>query len=271
MLKAELGMEQASLLSLQLMELNYKTYGQGEPLLILHGLFGTLDNWQTIAKKLADYYTVYVPDLRNHGRSPHLPDMDYPVMAEDLKAFMEAHWMFKAHLIGHSMGGKVAMQFALHYPDMTDKLIVVDIAPKAYAGGHDEIFDALQALDLNTISEREDADAFLETRIPDKGVRQFLMKNLTRNKAGGYEWKMNLPALVAHYSDILAPVDGDAFDGPTLFLRGELSNYVLDSDLPDIRKLFPNAELETVKGAGHWVHADQPVGLLEQVMGYLKG
>ncbi|NUO00165.1 MAG: alpha/beta fold hydrolase [Saprospiraceae bacterium] len=251
------------------MELNYKTYGQGEPLLILHGLFGTLDNWQTIAKKLADHYTVYVPDQRNHGRSPHLPEINYPIMAEDLKAFMESHWIYKAHLLGHSMGGKVAMQFALHYPDMTDKLIVVDIAPKAYEGGHDEIFDALRALDLDTIAEREDADAFLQNRIPDKGVRQFLMKNLTRNKEGGYEWKMNLPVLFTHYRDLLAPVDGDAFEGPSLFLRGEWSPYVLDSDLPAIRKLFPHSVLDTIGSAGHWVHADQPEALLTKVMAFL--
>ncbi len=251
------------------MELNYKTYGQGAPLLILHGLFGTLDNWQTIAKQLAEHYTVYVPDLRNHGRSPHMPDISYPIMAEDLKAFMEAHWIFKAHLMGHSMGGKVAMQFALQNPDMVEKLIVVDIAPKAYAGGHDAIFDALLAMDPGAITERSEAEAFLSTRIPEQGVRQFLMKNLTRNKAGGYEWKMNLPALSAHYRDLLAPVSGDVFEGPAFFLRGGLSDYVLDSDLPDIRKHFPLATLDTVPGAGHWVHAEQPAVLLEKVKAFL--
>lgn len=252
------------------MELNFKTYGEGDPVVILHGLFGTLDNWQTTARQLAEHYTVYVPDLRNHGRSPHLPDMTYALMAEDLKAFMEAHWMFKAHIIGHSMGGKVAMQFALHNPDMTDKLIVVDIAPKAYEGGHQEIFDALFAMDLSKISERSEAEAFLAARIPERGVQQFLLKNLTRNKDGSYEWKMNLGVIYEHYADILAPVSGDAFEGPSLFIRGGESQYILDSDLPEIQHYFPKAELSTIENAGHWVHADQPAALLEEVLAFLR-
>jgi len=158
------------------MELNYKSFGQGPPLLILHGLFGTLDNWQTLGKRWAENFTVFLVDQRNHGRSPHLPEHNYPVMAEDLKAFMEANWMYEAHIMGHSMGGKTAMQFALNYPDMVDKLIVVDIAPKPYVGGHEAIVEALNALPLAKIESRSQADAFLAERIADFGVRQFLLK-----------------------------------------------------------------------------------------------
>ncbi len=252
------------------MELNFKSFGQGPPLVILHGLFGTLDNWQTLGKRWAEHYTVFLVDQRNHGRSPRTEQIDYPSMAEDLHQFLESHWVYRSHLLGHSMGGKTAMQFALHYPDMVDKLIIVDIAPRAYPGGHEPIFDALFALDLNSIDDRKEADAFLEARIPEFGVRQFLLKNLTRTREGGYEWKMNLPVIFRHYDDILRNIDGtEPFEGPTLFLRGGDSRYVRDEDWPAIQQFFPNARLETVTGAGHWVHAEQPEALFELVTEFL--
>ena len=157
------------------MHLNFKEFGQGDPVIILHGLFGTLDNWQTIAKQLAENHTVYIVDQRNHGRSPHTDDHDYLCMAEDLRQFMEANWIFKAHIIGHSMGGKTAMQFAFDFPDMVDKLVVVDISPKAYPGSHHHIFDALLSLDLKNIDGRNDADIHLAQTIDDPGVRLFLI------------------------------------------------------------------------------------------------
>ena len=147
------------------MELNYKEFGQGDPILILHGLFGTLDNWQTIAKQLATNYSVFIIDQRNHGRSPHMDELDYPLMAEDLYQFMETHWIYKAYIIGHSMGGKTAMQFALNYPDMVEKLVVVDIAPKTYEAGHQTIFEALFSLDLEKIESRKEADEVLQKKI----------------------------------------------------------------------------------------------------------
>lgn len=254
------------------LELNYKTFGQGEPLVILHGLFGTLDNWQTIAKQLAEHFTVYILDQRNHGRSPHHDRIDYPTMAEDLKHFMETHWMFKAHVLGHSMGGKTAMQFALEHPDMVDKLIVVDVAPKRYAGGHEEILAAILALDLKQVQSRSDAELFLQQRLTTEDERtiQFLMKNLSRNTDGSFEWKMNFPAINAHYADILDTIKVDAtFEGEALFIRGEKSKYIQDFDWKNILKLFPNAQLETVANAGHWVHAEQPNALLEVVRNFL--
>lgn len=254
------------------MELNYKVFGQGDPVVILHGLFGTLDNWQTVAKQLADHFTVYIVDQRNHGRSPHDDLIDYPAMAEDLKHFLESHWVFKTHLIGHSMGGKTAMQFALEHPDMMDKLVVVDVAPKRYQGGHEAILAAILALDLDQMENRSDAEQFLSQRLPneDEGTIQFLMKNLSRTPEGKYEWKMNFTAINNHYQDILAPIESNAaFNGETLFIRGANSRYIQEEDWQAILKLFPNAHLKTIANAGHWVHADQPKALLEAVQSFL--
>lgn len=246
-----------------MLDLNYKTFGQGFPVIILHGLFGTLDNWQTIACQLADHFTVYIIDQRNHGHSPHTDDINFALLAEDLRHFMESHWIYKAHLIGHSMGGKTAMQFALEHSDMVDKLIVVDIAPKAYPGGHEEIFSALTSLDLQAIDSRQQAEVLLKRRIPEQGTLQFLLKNLSRDTDGRFEWKMNLKALYRHYPDILAAVNGaHPFEGTTLFIRGERSPYILDEDMEEIHGLFTQATLITVPNAGHWVHAEQPEALL---------
>lgn len=253
------------------LELNYKTFGQGEPVIILHGLFGTLDNWQTIAKQLAENFSVFILDQRNHGRSPHADVHNYSALAEDLRHFMEAHWMYDgAHVIGHSMGGKTAMQIALTYPDLVKKLVVVDIAPKAYQGGHYEIFEALQAMDLDNIPDRKAAEAFLAERISEEDVRLFLMKNLTRKPEGGFEFKMNLPVLWEHYPDILAEIKGEPFEGETLFIRGGKSKHVtLPEDEVLIKKLFPNSEIKTVEGAGHWVHAEKGEELLGMVRDFL--
>lgn len=253
------------------MELNYKSFGQGDPIVILHGLFGTLDNWQTIAKKLADKYMVYIVDQRNHGKSPHAAPMDYPTLAADLKAFLESQWIHHAHIIGHSMGGKTAMQFALDYPDFVDELIVVDIAPKAYAGGHQAIFDALFSIDIDALQSRSEAEEILKSRIDEEGVRLFLLKNLTRKKEGGFRWKMNLPVIHQHYQDILAPIESMfTFDDPALFIRGGKSDYILDTDLDGIKEPFPAASLETIPEAGHWIHAEAPAAFLDVVKKVLK-
>lgn len=256
-----------------MLELNYKTFGQGNPIIILHGLFGTLDNWQTIAKQLAEHYSVYIIDQRNHGRSPHAEPFDYPTMASDLQHFMENNWIYKAHILGHSMGGKTAMQLALDFPDMVDKLVVVDIAPKTYPSGHDAIFDALLGLDLKEIKNRKEADAALQAKIPDFGVRQFLLKNLSKNKKSGfYEWKMNLSVIYDSYQNILDNLDAsDTFDGETLFIKGDKSDYIQNDDLSLLQTYFPEAKLKTVKDAGHWVHAEQPQALLEMVLAFLEG
>jgi len=247
-----------------------REFGAGSPVIILHGLLGFSDNWQTIAKGLAEQHLVITPDLRNHGRSPHVPSHTYPEMAEDLRVFMEEKWMFHASLIGHSMGGKVAMQLALTYPDMVEKLVVVDMEPGLADDNHSEIIQALLGLDLSKMKQRSEAEDYLAERIPDFGTRQFLLKNITREEEGKFSWKMNLPVLWEHFGDILAPVTGEAFQKPTLFVRGSLSNYVKDSDWEQIILLFPNAELVTIEGAGHWVHADKPKELLEVLRGFLS-
>lgn len=251
------------------MDLYYREFGQGSPVIILHGLFGFSDNWQTVAKSLAEEHLVVTPDLRNHGRSPHVGSHSYADMADDLQAFMEAHWMFSAAVVGHSMGGKAAMQLALSHPDRVDKLVVVDIAPGQASDNHSDIFRALDELDLSKITARQEADDFLAARIDDVGTRQFLLKNITRTAEGAYAWKMNLPVLRREYDRILAPVSGEPFDKPTLFIRGSRSDYIKDADFAFIRSLFPQAELVTIADAGHWVHADQPEELLAVLKKFL--
>lgn len=251
------------------MELFSREFGAGSPVIILHGLFGFSDNWQTIAKGLSEQHLVVTPDLRNHGRSPHLPTHSYPEMAEDLRAFMEAHWMFTASVIGHSMGGKVAMQLALSYPDMVDRLVVVDIDPGQAEDNHASIFHALIGMDLSKMTSRAEAEAYLSKHIEDKGTLQFLLKNISRTEEGIFAWKMNLPVLWAHYQDILAPVSGEPFNKPTLFIRGARSNYIKSSETALIKTLFPLAEIINIDGAGHWVHADKPKELLSVLQTFL--
>jgi pimeloyl-ACP methyl ester carboxylesterase len=251
------------------MELYFREFGAGEPVIILHGLFGFSDNWQTIAKSLASQYLVITPDLRNHGRSPHLPSHTYEEMAEDLRLFMENHWMHSAVLIGHSMGGKVAMQMALNHPDMVEKLIVVDIAPGKAADNHSGIFEALLWMDLSVMQARADIESYLVSRIPDMGTRQFLLKNITRNDDGKFAWKMNLPVLWRHFPDILDAVTGEPFDKPALFVRGDRSDYIKDADTALIMTLFPQAEIKTIPNAGHWVHADKPNELITVISEFL--
>ncbi|MEL7162770.1 MAG: alpha/beta fold hydrolase [Bacteroidota bacterium] len=251
--------------------LHHKTFGEGPALVILHGLFGMLDNWQTLARKWADRHRVVLLDLRNHGRSPHEPEMDYSLMARDVAETLEALEVDVCDLLGHSMGGKVAMQLALDYPELVRKLIVVDIAPRRYAPGHTTIFAALEALDPATVTDRKEAAAQMTDYVSDPGIQLFLLKNLTRRLEGGFRWRMNLPVIAAHYDKLIGPVGnlGDSFPGPTLFIRGGNSGYVKDEDLDFIRALFPAADLITVVGAGHWVHAERPKQLMDTVNEFL--
>ena len=251
------------------MELAHKIYGSGEPLVVLHGLFGTLDNWQTVAKALAEHRQVVLVDLPNHGRSPHVERADYAAQAEALARFLGDQWMHEVDLLGHSMGGKVAMQYALTYPDRVRKLVVVDIAPRAYAPGHDELFAAMAALPLDESRSRGEIDELLAADVPDVGVRRFLLKNLARVPTGGYRWKLNLDVLRREYPSLLAEVTGRPWPGEALFIRGGTSGYVRDEDWLQISRLFPAAKLETVEGAGHWVHAERPAELVAAVQRFL--
>ncbi len=258
------------------MQLNNKVFGTGKDVIILHGLFGMLDNWQTIGKQLAADYRVWLVDQRNHGKSPHTDSLSYYSMSDDLHEFIEEHDLDDEPVIviGHSMGGKTAMQFAMDTSEYVDKLIVIDIAPKEYPPGHQAVFDGFAAVDLARVQNRKDADALMATKVDDWGVRQFLLKNLTRKKEGGYAWKCNLPVLVEDYDMIIDNTleVGDQFEGETLFIKGGKSaRYIVpDEDWDIIQYHFPNAKLEIVEEAGHWVHAEKPKELLEIIRDFLK-
>ncbi|NNE29692.1 MAG: alpha/beta fold hydrolase [Saprospiraceae bacterium] len=251
------------------MELNFKTYGSGPPLIILHGLFGMLDNWQTLAKRWQEDFTVYVVDQRNHGKSPHVNDFSYPLLAEDLLGFLDSQWIFRANFLGHSMGGKTAMKLAMDHDDRVNKLVVVDMGTEKNTPVHEEIFDSLLTLPINSLEKRSEADAHLAKLIENPGTRQFLMKNLSRNPGGGFRWKMNVESLYENYAEILAGVEGNNYEGPSLFVRGGLSNYLPEAPAPELLEKFPNANLVTIPEAGHWVHADKPEELFQTVRDFL--
>ena len=254
------------------MDLFYKRYGtEGPPLLILHGLLGASGNWHTLSRTVfQNEARVFALDQRNHGRSPHADAFDYPTLAEDLHAFIDQQALRPATVMGHSMGGKTAMQAALTYPDDIDRLIVVDMAPRGYPPRHAELLDALAAIDPSIYDRRSDIDAALADDVPSRPIRQFLLKNL-QHDGEQYTWQMNLDAIRANYEAIMAPIDSTAtFDGPTLFIRGEHSDYVTDDDRPGIRDRFPQANLVTIPGADHWVHADAPDAFAETVVDFLS-
>ena len=255
------------------MDLHAATYGDpaAPPLVILHGLLGAGGNWATLSRNVfGDRFYVLAVDQRNHGRSPHTEGaFGYEDMADDLAAFLDAQGIESAHLLGHSMGGKTAMHFALKHPGRTDRLIVADIAPRAYPPHHLPLLETLLALEPSQYASRQEVDDALAESVSSWGVRQFLLKNLGRED-GDYVWQPNLPAIRASYDAISGGMETDGrFDGPALFVRGERSDYVTDADVPAIRALFPSATLETIPKAGHWLHADQPDAFGDAVMRFL--
>ena len=254
------------------MKLHYKTFGSGKPIIILHGLFGMLDNWRSIARSLEDQYQCILVDLRNHGKSPDDPEMNYKVMANDIAELMATLHLNETHIWGHSMGGKVAMQFALDHSEKVNTLVVIDISPGAYPPHHDEVLAAIESIDTDVLTERSQAeDRFRSYLADDEATIQFLMKNLTRKQEGGFEWKANMPVLIAEYDQLMNSINSDrSFDKPTLFIRGAKSNSLKDEDMPLIKKLFPRAEIITIPDAGHWVHADQPQALTESILSFMK-
>lgn len=252
------------------MQLNYKVFGEGEPLIILHGLLGSLDNWQTLAKQYAEHFTVFIVDLRNHGKSPHSDEFSYDLMVEDILNFCNENFIYRCHLLGHSMGGKVAMQFALSHGDYIEKLIIADIAPVTYDPGHNTIFEALRSIDLKTVQQRKEVDDILAQSIPQFGVRQFLMKGLTRDENNAFVWKFNLDSLWKNYTKILGTFQTeDNFDGETLFIYGDQSDYIQEAYFPIIDKYFVNNEKVVIQGAGHWLHAENPKEFLGKTLSFL--
>jgi esterase len=250
------------------MKLHVREMGEGFPLVILHGLFGFSDNWQTHAKKLSSYYRVILVDLRNHGHSPWTDDFSYQLMVDDVKELIDDLGIRKMHLIGHSMGGKVAMLFAQQHTAILDKLIVVDIGMKAYPMHHQHILAGMHAIDLTTITARSQAEAILKTHIESDGVRQFLLKNLYWKDKGQLAWRMNIEVLEREMPEILAALPQKETFVPVLFIRGALSNYILDDDFPEIEEWFPEAELVTIENAGHWVHAEAPEEFIDAVLSF---
>lgn len=254
------------------MKLTHKIYGTGHPVIIMHGLFGSGDNWRTVAGMLEGQYQCIVVDMRNHGRSPHDPVMNFKVMTEDVVELMQDLHLTKVSLLGHSMGGKVAMQFALEYPDLVDKLIVVDIAPKYYPPHHDTVIEAIEAIVPGQLKERAEAEeTFARFLGKDESTIQFLMKNLSRLPEGGFAWKPNMPVIIEAYNHLIEDVvPSQPFRGPVLFVRGEKSRYIADEDVSHIRELFPNSSLVTIPGAGHWVHADAPQVFSKTILAFLN-
>ncbi len=255
--------------------LNLREFGQAAPerpaLVLLHGLLGSSVNWQGLARGLAVGHHCLVPDLRNHGGSPHSAAMDYECMGADVLALLDARSMARVVLIGHSMGGKVAMWLALNAPERVAGLVVVDIAPVTYTHRFEVIFSALKAMDLTRIKDRRDADAQLAAHLPNLGLRQFLLQNLIRED-GQWRWRMNLPALEPAMPALLSfPQAGDVppYAGPTLFIHGADSDYVLPVHRPDILARFPRARFEAIADAAHWVYAEQPQAFSRVLQAFL--
>ena len=254
------------------MQLFSRIEGSGRPLLILHGFLGLSDNWKTLsAQYAAAGFEVHVPDLRNHGRSPHSNEFSYEAMTADIYDYCEAHNLKNVSVIGHSMGGKIAMFFAVAYPEMLDKLIVADIGPKYYAPHHQDILAGLQAIDFAAKPDRKEVDASLAQFVPDFGTRQFLLKSLYWIDPGQLAWRFNLAAFLKNDNSIGEALPENAYyEKPVLFLRGAKSGYINDVDIASIIAQFPIAQFETIANSGHWVHAENPVDFFEKTMAFLK-
>jgi esterase len=251
------------------MKLFYRELGQGQPMIIMHGIFGSSDNWLTQARLFSSKYHVFTLDLRNHGQSQHSDEFDYTVMANDLQEFIDSKKLENAIVIGHSMGGKVAMNFALAHPEKLQKLIVVDIAPRPYNLEHYVILEGLKAIPITTLQSRTEADEVLSQFVPEPDVRQFLLKNLQRKPEGGFTWKLNLPVIGNKLKNIGLDLQfSGRFEKPTLFVRGGRSSYVRDEDMTRIREIFPKAELVTLD-TGHWVQAEKPQEFVDVVSKWL--
>ena len=278
------------------MKLFYRKYGQGQPLIILHGLFGQGDNWGTLARQFAEQgLEVYLVDLRNHGLSPHSDVWNYKVMSDDIQELLNDNNLKHAIIIGHSMGGKVAMQFAIQHPEEVHKLIVVDIAPKYYPVHNMDVLNALNAVDFGLVKNRKEVENILSEHLSDFGIKQFLLKNIYWKENKELDWRFNLKVITKLIENVgeaiavenrmengrrmeepqqlpaTASLSTTASNMPTLFIRGEKSNYIIDEDLNMIKDIFPNSKLATIADAQHWVHAEKPKEFFECVMKFIKG
>lgn len=267
------------------MKLFFRKFGEGAPIIILHGLYGSSDNWVTIGRALSEHFEVWLVDQRNHGKSPHSLEHSYQDMQEDLREFMDDQQIGKAILIGHSMGGKTVMQFAIENPDRVSHLIVLDIAPKSYLFSldiesdtlnHKKIMESMLSVDFKGIEQRHELDDLLSKKIRSQRIRQFILKNVKRGDDKSFGWRLNIEALYSNLNEIL---DGVAITGQglgeeitgfsVLFVKGGNSDYISIEDKERIQDLFPYAEFETINNAGHWLHAEQPEELLKVLKGFI--
>ena len=266
------------------MKLFFRETGGGYPLIILHGLYGSSDNWMSIAKELSKYFKVFVLDQRNHGQSPHHPEHSYSAMSNDLLEFYHDLKIEKAILLGHSMGGKVVMQFTIDYPEKVLNLIVVDIAPWTHLSEnksstqivdeHQQIIDGLMSIPVKTITSRVEADKLLAHWVRSETVRQFLLKNLKRENDNSFTWRFNLPSLASNIRLLVGGITPNRMNNqcttPSLFIKGEKSSYIPNSRIAEITEIFPNSKVVTIRNAGHWIHAEQPIDFLAEVKDFLK-
>jgi len=249
----------------------YRETGEGPPLLILHGVFGSGDNWLTVSKNFSPFFNVFLLDQRNHGRSPQTEEFGYDLMVQDVKDFADQHNLKAFYLIGHSMGGKVAMKFAAIYPERILKLVIVDIAPRFYSPHHQDIVAGLESVNLGQMTSRNEADQAMAAFIPELDVRQFLLKNLYRTDEGRFAWRINLNVLAKAVNSIGEALDPTAIiQIQTLFIKGANSRYISEQDKLDIKHQFPNSKLLEIAGAGHWVQAERPEEFSKEVINFLK-
>jgi len=262
------------------MKLHYKKLGKGEPVIILHGLYGSSDNWLSIGKELAKHYTVWLVDQRNHGRSPQSEDINYSLMINDLREFIDEHSIKNPVLAGHSMGGKTVMLYTLDQPSSVKKMIVIDIAPgslakKYFIAYHEMILNSMASLDLNNLKTYTEAEKELMYKLKDIRLVRFLLKSLKKNNNTRFRWAINISAILKGTLKLLASIEeykrnNSSSNIPALFIRGSLSGYISDNDIPDIKRIFTNSIIEAIPDAGHWLHAEQPETLIRILLTFLN-
>lgn len=250
------------------MSLHVKQFGAGRPLVLLHGLFGSLENLGVLSRSLSQHFSVYALDLPEHGQSAHSESTSISKMSQEVKAWLDTLPLSKVAVVGHSLGGKVAMELALCHPSMISRLAVLDIAPVTYSANHNAIFKGLLALQPAQLKSRGEADQLLSAYVNEAAVRSFLLKNLEK-RGDNYAWRMNLPVLHRDYHRLLEGNSQACYSGPTLFVGGTRSDYIVDQYEPEIFSRFPQAEVKSVEGAGHWLHAEKPQQVLALLRGFL--
>ncbi len=256
------------------MNLYFREFGSGKSLIIVHGLFGMSDNWVSLGKQFAKNFRVIIPDLRNHGRSPHSQVFDFPSMEEDLLELIEEETDGEVMLLGHSLGGRIAVNLTLHHPQLVKKLVIVDISLRRYPPLEDQLhlMQVMQQLDLSKINRRSEAESKLKHLTPSLRLRQFLLKNLYWLERGKLAWRMNLQVINENIPALFGAGGAPGvYKGPTLFIKGEKSDYIKDGDLEVINEKFPGSRIRTIEGASHWVHADRPGEFYQVVSDFLQG